>query len=66
MDWKLLIEPKSNYTIDFDSLIKGYLIEDKSSFSLYLKEIWNDLSLRNKDPSLGISKSTFSQVLFNK
>ncbi len=48
--------------IDFETFIHDYRVHELNTFNEYLNKIWEDLSLRNKDPYEGISKSTFAQV----
>lgn len=47
--------------VNFDELIKEFVIEDTVSFTNYLKEIWKDLARRSNERSKGISKLTFSK-----
>ena len=47
--------------VNFDELIKEFVIEDTVSFTNYLREIWKDLAQRSKEKSKGITKLTFSK-----
>lgn len=50
---------------DFEELIKDFRITDVEVLTLYLKDIWKDLSLRSADKNLGINRATFKEVFFS-
>ena len=47
---------------NFEDLIKEYQVPDMEVLTLYLSNIWKDLSLRSEDKSLGVNKATFTKV----
>ena len=51
-----------SHKFDFEELIKDFRITDSEVLTLYLKDIWKDLSLRSPDKNMGINQSTFKEV----
>jgi len=50
--------------IDFEELISEFRVKDKDLFISYLTEIWIDLRLRSDDKNLGVSKTSFFNVIY--
>jgi len=58
------INQNQEQKIDFNELIKDFLVFDIEGFSNYLIYVWKDLCKRSYDTSKGINKLTFSQVRY--
>ena len=52
---------KNKGKINLDEIICDYIVKNTSAFRSYLKQLWNDLSKREKNIKDGIDRISFGK-----